>query len=493
MKENWENHWKDYYQILQVHTSAEPEVVKAAYDKLARKYHPDVNKEVAAQQRMKDINEAYDILGNPEKRNRYYDNYLKRVQKDGNGELCGRSKIEKTTRETDTPQKTTGQKRRNLAIGIDFGFNNCVIAAIKDGVPKVVVHSLGKTTLPAYVAISNTGECPVAELAKRQAFVNPDDTIYNIKRFIGRKWDEPARRQWPIAEEAIGKTYKITRAANNEVRVLMESKEYSPTWIYVLILQKLKADAEFFLSQKVSDAVITVPVYFTDAQRQATMDACAMAGLNVLKLIAEPIAAALAYGFDKADDKIIAVYDLGRYAFDISILEVGGGTMRVKSTTGNTHLGGDAFDQRIIDWLCEEFKRSNGLDPRQDRLALQRIKEAAERAKIELSTVRETYVNLPFITADVSGGKDMKIILSREKLEQSVTDLLGMTIESCKQVVNGAAKNIDQINDVIVVGWQTRMPMVQQIIKEFFGKEPKVNTNPDEVLAIGAAIEAAML
>jgi len=487
MKENWENHWKDYYQILQVHPSAEPEVIKAAYDKLARKYHPDLNKEITAPQRMKDINEAYDILGNAEKRNRYYNNYLKRVQKEGSGESFARSKIEQTARETDTPMV---QKRRNLVVGIDFGFNNCVIAAIKNGVPKVVIHTLGKTTLPAYVAIGKTGELLVAELARRQAIANPDDTIYDIKRFIGRKWDEPARRQWPIQEEAIGKTYKITRAANNEVRVLMEGKEYSPTSIYVLILQKLKADAEVFLSQKVSDAVITVPMYFTDTQRQATRDACAMAGLNVLKLIAEPIAAALAHGFSKEDDKIIAVYDLGRDAFDISILEGGGGIMRVKSTAGNTHLGGDAFDQRIIDWLCEEFKRVNGLDPRQDRLALQRIKEAAEKAKIELSTVQETYVNLPFIAADVSGGKDMKIILSREKLEQLVTDLLGMTIESCKHVVNGSGKTIDQINDVIFVGWQTRMPIVQQMVKEFFSKEPKMNANPDEVLAIGAAIEA---
>jgi molecular chaperone DnaK len=490
MKENWENHWKDYYQLLQVHPSAEPEVVKGAFDKLARKYHPDINKEISAPQRMKDINEAYEILSSPEKRNRYHQVYLQRAKKNDSGARYIRYDTEKTNEQNNTTAKRTSQTKRDSSVGIDFGFNNCVICTIQDGVPKVVIHSLGKTTLPSFVAISKTGECLVGEIAKRQAITNPDDTIYGIKRFLGRKWDEPARRQWPIEEEASIKSYKVTRAANSEVRVLMDGKEYSPIDIAALILQKLKSDAEVFLSKKLNDAVITVPVYFSEIQRKALKDAGATAGLNVLNLVDEPIAAALAYGIDKKKDKTIAVYNLGRDTFDVSILDVVGGIPRVKSTIGNTHLGGDAFDQRIVDWLCQEFNREHGLDPRQNRISLQRIKEAAEKAKIELSTVQETYVDLPLITADFSGGKNMKIMLSREKLGQLVADLVEMTIESCKKVLNAAGKTPDHVDVVILVGWQTRMTFVQQRVKQFFGREPINNINHDEIFAIGAAIRA---
>ena len=296
-----------------------------------------------------------------------------------------------------------------------------------------------------------------------------------------------------MEEDARRKTYKVIRGANNEVHVLMGGKEYSPPEISAMILQKLKADAEAFLGEKVTDAVITVPAYFNDAQRQATKDAGTIAGLNVLRIINEPTAAALAYGLDKKKNEIIAVYDLGGGTFDISVLDIGEGTFQVKSTAGDTHLGGDDFDQRIIDWLCEEFKRDQGIDLRQDRMALQRLKEAAEKAKIELSTVQQTDVNLPFITADASGPKHMNINLSRAKLEQLVMDLVEKTLEPCKQAVTDAGKTTAQIDEVILVGGQTRMPIVQQKVKQFFGKEPNKSVNPDEVVAIGAAIQAGVL
>jgi molecular chaperone DnaK len=378
-------------------------------------------------------------------------------------------------------------------VGIDLGTTFSEVAVMQGGEPVVISSAEGSHLFPSIVAISKTGERLVGQIAKRQAIVNPENTIYSIKRFMGRKWGEPIGRELPVEEDARRKTYKVTRGPNNEVRVLMGGKEYSPPEISAMILQKLKTDAEAFLGEKVTDAVITVPAYFNDAQRQATKDAGTIAGLNVLRIINEPTAAALAYGLDKKKNEIIAVYDLGGGTFDISVLDIGEGTFQVKSTAGDTHLGGDDFDQRIIDWLCEEFKKDQGIDLRQDRMALQRLKEAAEKAKIELTTVQQTDINLPFITADASGPKHMSINLSRAKLEQLVMDLVEKTLEPCKQAVNDAGKTTAQIDEVILVGGQTRMPLVQQKVKQFFGKEPNKSVNPDEVVAIGAAIQAGVL
>ena len=378
-------------------------------------------------------------------------------------------------------------------VGIDLGTTFSEVAVMQGGEPVVISSSEGSHLFPSIVAISKTGERLVGQIAKRQAIVNPENTIYSIKRFMGRKYGEPPGRELPVEEDARRKTYKVVRGANNEVHVLMSGKEYSPPEISAMILQKLKADAEAFLGEKVTDAVITVPAYFNDAQRQATKDAGTIAGLNVLRIINEPTAAALAYGLDKKKNEIIAVYDLGGGTFDISVLDIGEGTFQVKSTAGDTHLGGDDFDQRIIDWLCEEFKRDQGIDLRQDRMALQRLKEAAEKAKIELSTVQQTDVNLPFITADASGPKHMNVNLSRAKLEQLVMDLVEKTLEPCKQAVSDAGVTTAQIDEVILVGGQTRMPIVQQKVKQFFGKEPNKSVNPDEVVAIGAAIQAGVL
>jgi len=364
---------------------------------------------------------------------------------------------------------------------------------MQGGEPVVISSSEGSHLFPSIVAISKTGERLVGQIAKRQAIVNPENTVYSIKRFMGRKFGEPIGRELPVEEDARRKTYKVVRGPNNEVRVIMGGKEYSPPEISAMILQKLKTDAEAFLGEKVTDAVITVPAYFNDAQRQATKDAGAIAGLNVLRIINEPTAAALAYGLDKKKNEIIAVYDLGGGTFDISVLDIGEGTFQVKSTAGDTHLGGDDFDQRIIDWLCDEFKRDQGIDLRQDRMALQRLKEAAEKAKIELSTVQQTDVNLPFITADASGPKHMNINLTRSKLEQLVMDLVDKTLDPCKQAVADAGLTTAQIDEVILVGGQTRMPLVQQKVKQFFGKEPNKSVNPDEVVAIGAAIQAGVL
>ena len=386
--------------------------------------------------------------------------------------------------------------RRNTVgktVGIDLGTTFSEVAVMQGGEPVVISSAEGSHLFPSIVAISKTGERLVGQIAKRQAIVNPENTIYSIKRFMGRKWGEPIGRELPVEEDARRKTYKVTRGPNNEVRVLMGGKEYSPPEISAMILQKLKVDAEAFLGEKVTDAVITVPAYFNDAQRQATKDAGTIAGLNVVRIINEPTAAALAYGLDKKKNEIIAVYDLGGGTFDISVLDIGEGTFQVKSTAGDTHLGGDDFDQRIIDWLCEEFKKDQGIDLRQDRMALQRLKEAAEKAKIELSTVMQTDVNLPFITADASGPKHMNITLSRSKLEQLVMDLVEKTLEPCKQAVSDAGKTTAQIDEVILVGGQTRMPIVQQKVKQFFGKEPNKSVNPDEVVAIGAAIQAGVL
>lgn len=379
------------------------------------------------------------------------------------------------------------------AIGIDLGTTFSEVAVMEAGEPVVITSAEGSRLIPSVVAISKSGERLVGQVAKRQAITNPENTIYSIKRFMGRKWGEPAGRELPVEEDVKRKTYKVTKAANNEVRVVMGDKEYSPPEISAMILQKLKTDAEAYLGEKVTEAVITVPAYYNDAQRQATKDAGKIAGLEVLRIINEPTAASLAYGLDKKHDETIAVYDLGGGTFDISILELGEGTFQVKSTNGDTHLGGDDFDQRIIDWLSDEFKRDQGIDLRQDKMALQRLKEAAEKAKSELSTVQQTEVNLPFVTADASGPKHLNITLTRAKLEQLVMDLVEKSIGPCKQALSDAEKTTAQIDEVILVGGQTRMPLVQEKVKEFFGKEPHKGVNPDEVVAIGAAIQAGVL
>jgi molecular chaperone DnaK len=378
-------------------------------------------------------------------------------------------------------------------IGIDLGTTLSEVAVMEGGEPVVITNAEGSRLTPSVVAVSKSGERLVGQVAKRQAITNPENTIYSIKRFMGRKWGEPPGRELPVEEDARRKTYKVTRGSNNEVKVLMGGKEYSPPEISAMILQKLKADAEAYLGEKVTEAVITVPAYFNDSQRQATKDAGEIAGLKVLRIINEPTAASLAYGLEKKKDETVAVYDLGGGTFDISILELGEGTFQVKSTNGDTHLGGDDFDQRIIDWLCDEFKRDQGIDLRKDRMALQRLKEAAEKAKMELSTVMETEVNLPFITADASGPKHLNIKLTRAKLEQLVMDLVDKTIEPCRQAVKDAGLSNNQINEVILVGGQTRMPLVQKKVKEFFGREPHKGVNPDEVVAMGAAIQGGVL
>ncbi len=379
------------------------------------------------------------------------------------------------------------------AVGIDLGTTFSEVAVLEGGEPVVITSSEGSRLIPSVVAVNKNGERLVGQIAKRQAITNPENTIYAIKRFMGRKFGEPAGRELPVEEDAKRKTYKVTKAANNDVRVVMGGKEYSPPEISAMILQKLKSDAEAYLGDKVTEAVITVPAYFNDAQRQATKDAGKIAGLEVLRIINEPTAASLAYGLDKKKDETIAVYDLGGGTFDISILELGEGTFQVKSTNGDTHLGGEDFDQRIMDWLCDEFKKDQGIDLRQDKTALQRLKEAAEKAKTELSTVQQTEVNLPFVTADASGPKHLNITLTRSKLEQLVMDLVDKTIEPCKQALSDAEKTTAQIDEVILVGGQTRMPLVQKKVQEYFGKEPHKGVNPDEVVAVGAAIQAGVL
>ncbi|RJO62700.1 MAG: molecular chaperone DnaK [Dehalococcoidia bacterium] len=379
------------------------------------------------------------------------------------------------------------------AVGIDLGTTFSEIAVMQGGEPVVIPSAEGGNITPSVVAVSKTGERLVGQVARRQAIVNPENTIYLTKRFMGRKFGEPSGRELTVEEDAKRKPYKVTRGPNNEVRMVMGGKEYSPPEISAMILQKLKADAEAYLGEKVTEAVITVPAYFNDSQRQATKDAGQIAGLKVLRIINEPTAAALAYGLDKKKDETIAVYDLGGGTFDISILELGEGTFQVKSTAGDTHLGGDDFDQKIMDWLADEFKRDQGIDLRKDKMAMQRLKEAAEKAKIELSTVQSTDVNLPFITADASGPKHLNINLSRSKLEQLVMDLVEKTMGPCRQALADSGKNASQIDEVILVGGQTRMPLVQQKVKELFGKEPNKGVNPDEVVAVGAAIQAGVL
>jgi len=373
-------------------------------------------------------------------------------------------------------------------IGIDLGTTNSAVAVMEGGEPTIISNAEGGRTTPSVVAVNKSGERLVGQVAKRQAVTNPDNTIFSIKRLMGRKFDEPSaeydKKMLP---------YKISQAPNGDARVQMGDKDYSPAEISAMILQKLKTDAEAYLGEKVTEAVITVPAYFNDSQRQATKDAGKIAGLEVLRIVNEPTAASLAYGMDKKNDETIAVYDLGGGTFDISILELGEGTFQVKSTNGDTHLGGDDFDQRIMDWLCEEFKKDQGIDLKKDKMALQRLKEAAEKAKTELSTVQQTEINLPFVTADASGPKHLTITLSRSKLEQLVMDLVEKTIEPCKKALSDAEKTVSQIDEVILVGGQTRMPLVQEKVKQFFGKDPHKGVNPDEVVAIGAAIQAGVL
>ncbi len=374
------------------------------------------------------------------------------------------------------------------AIGIDLGTTNSCVSVMEGGEPVVIPNSEGGRVTPSVVAISKTGERLVGTVAKRQAVTNPDNTVYSIKRLMGRKFDDPE-----VQRDIALMPFKIVKAANGDAHVTMGGKTYSPPEVSGMILGKLKADAEAYLGDTVTEAVITVPAYFNDSQRQATKDAGAIAGLEVLRIINEPTAAALAYGLDKKGEEIIAVYDLGGGTFDISVLELGEGTFQVRSTSGDTHLGGDDFDQRVIDWLVDEFKREQGIDLKQDKMALQRLKEAAEKAKIELSTVLQTDVNLPFITADAAGPKHMVITLARAKLEQLVGDLVDKTLEPCKQAIDDASVTPGQINEVVLVGGQTRMPKVQEVVQAFFEKEPHKGVNPDEVVAIGAGIQAGVL
>ncbi len=374
------------------------------------------------------------------------------------------------------------------AIGIDLGTTLSVVAVMEGGEPKIIPSAEGGNLVPSVVAISKNGERLVGEIAKRQSIVNPENTIFSIKRLIGRKLQDPA-----VQFDLKRLPYKITEAPNGDCRILMGGKEYSPQELSAMILQKLKADAEAYLGEKVTDAVITVPAYFNDSQRQATKDAGTIAGLNVLRIINEPTASSLAYGMDKTGDRTIAVYDLGGGTFDISILDIGDGTFQVKATNGDTHLGGDDIDQRIMDWVCDEFRKESGIDLRQDRMALQRIKDAAEKAKKELSTVTQTDINLPFITADASGPKHLNTTLSRAKLEQLVGDLIERTLEPVRQAMNDAGITPSQVNDVVLVGGQTRMPKVQEVIRQYFGKEAVKGVNPDEAVGLGAAIQAGVL
>lgn len=373
-------------------------------------------------------------------------------------------------------------------IGIDLGTTNSCVSIMSGGDPVVIANSEGSRTTPSVVAITDKGERLVGQIAKRQAITNPEHTIFSIKRLIGRKFSS---RQ---VEEATKRLpYKMTEASNGDVQVLLRGKQYSAAEISAMILQKMKQTAEDFLGEKVSEAVITVPAYFDDSQRQGTKDAGQIAGLNVLRIINEPTAASLAYGLERKKDERIAVYDLGGGTFDVSILEIGEGVFEVKSTNGDTYLGGDDFDLRIMDWLVEEFKRDQGIDLRNDRMALQRLKEAAERAKIELSSSQESEINLPFITADSAGPKHLVLKLTRAKLEQLVDDLVQRTIGPCKKALDDAGVTARDIKEVVLVGGMTRMPKVIQTVRDFFGKEPHKGVNPDEVVAIGAGIQAGVL
>ena len=371
-------------------------------------------------------------------------------------------------------------------IGIDLGTTNSVVAVMEGDEPIVIPNQEGSRVTPSVVAFAKDGEVLVGQVAKRQAITNPENTIFSIKRFMGRRYDE-------VQEEIALVPYKVVRASNGDVRIDIQGRMYSPPEISARILGKLKEAAEAYLGGKVTQAIITVPAYFNDSQRQATKDAGQIAGLEVLRIINEPTAASLAYGLDKKKDEQIAVYDLGGGTFDISVLEIGEGVFEVKATNGDTHLGGDNFDQRIVDWIAEEFKREHGIDLRNDRMALQRLREAAEKAKIELSSTVQTQINLPFITADATGPKHLVMTLTRAKLEALVADLIDRTIEPCRRVMKDANVSTTDIDEVVLVGGQTRMPKVQEVVKQFFGREPHKGVNPDEVVAIGAAIQGGIL
>jgi len=371
-------------------------------------------------------------------------------------------------------------------IGIDLGTTNSVVSVMEGGQAVVIPNQEGGRTTPSVVAFTKSGERLVGQVAKRQSVTNPENTVYSIKRFMGRRFNE-------VSEEMKLVPYKVVPGENGDARVESGAKKYSPPEISAMILGKLKEAAEAYLGEKVTKAVITVPAYFNDSQRQATKDAGQIAGLEVMRIINEPTAAALAYGLDKKTNETIAVYDFGGGTFDISILEVGDGVVEVKSTNGDTHLGGDNIDQRIIDWLVQEFKKETGVDVSKDQMALQRLKEAAEKAKIELSTVLETDINLPFLTADASGPKHMNVKLGRTRLEQMTADILERAIGPCKQALADAGVTPQQIDEVVLVGGSTRMPKVQQQVRELFGKEPNKSVNPDEVVAVGAAVQGGVL
>jgi molecular chaperone DnaK len=377
----------------------------------------------------------------------------------------------------------------NKVLGIDLGTTNSCMSIMEGGEPVVIANSEGARTTPSVVGFTKSGERLVGRVAKNQAITNPTNTVFSIKRFMGRKLHD--------AEVEMDKKlvpYSLKEASNGDVRVKIDDKEFSPPEVSAMILQKLKADAEAYLGTTITEAVITVPAYFNDAQRQATKDAGKIAGLDVLRIINEPTAAALAYGLDKKQkNEKIAVYDLGGGTFDVSVLELGDGVFEVKSTNGDTHLGGDDFDQRIIQWLIDEFKKETGVDLKNDRMALQRLKEAAEKAKIELSSSNETDINLPFITADASGPKHLNVKLTRAKLEQLVIDMVDKTMEPCRKALKDAGLSVDDIQEVVLVGGMTRMPLVQKAVKDFFKKEPHKGVNPDEVVAIGAAVQGGVL
>jgi len=373
-------------------------------------------------------------------------------------------------------------------IGIDLGTTNSCVAIMSGGDPIVIANAEGARTTPSVVAITEKGERLVGQIAKRQAITNPENTIFSVKRLMGRKF-----RSQQVQDAVKRLPYKVSEGDNGDAHVELRGKRYSPPEISAMILQKMRQTAEDYLGEKVTEAVITVPAYFDDSQRQATKDAGQIAGLTVLRIINEPTAASLAYGLDKKKDERIVVYDLGGGTFDVSVLEIGDGVFEVKSTNGDTYLGGDDFDQRVMDWLVDEFKKDQGIDLRKDRMALQRLKEAAERAKIELSSSQDTEINLPFVTADASGPKHLVTKLTRAKLEQQVDDLIQRTIDPCKKALSDAGVTARDINEVILVGGMTRMPKVIQAVKDFFGKEPHRGVNPDEVVAIGAAIQGGVL
>jgi molecular chaperone DnaK len=371
-------------------------------------------------------------------------------------------------------------------IGIDLGTTNSVVAVVEAGNPTVIANQEGSRLTPSVVGFTKEGEILVGQVAKRQSITNPENTVFSIKRFMGRRYDE-------VMQEIKLVPYKVIKAGNGDARVEVRGKQYAPPEISAMILRKLKEAAEAYLGEKVTQAVITVPAYFNDSQRQATKDAGRIAGLEVLRIINEPTAAALAYGLDKKKDETIAVYDLGGGTFDISILEIGEGVFEVKATNGDTHLGGDDFDQKVMDWIADEFKKEHGIDLRKDRMALQRLKEAAEKAKCELSTTVQTEINLPFITADATGPKHLVLTLTRAKLESLVADLVERTLGPCRQAMQDAGVTAKDINEVVLVGGQTRMPKVQEAVKALFGKEPHKGVNPDEVVAVGAAVQGAVL